>query len=179
MDFTAITPRELFIAFFKIGIQGFGGVLPWARRVLVEERHWFTEEEFLDAWGLAQALPGGNIINLSIGFGLRCAGPLGSSAALCGLTLAPFVIMVMLGVLYTEYGEVAGVVGLLRGVAAAGAGLVVSAGLKFAISPRLRSPLAVFAIAAFILSAFVRWPLALVLLLLAPFSWWYCWRRAK
>ena len=179
MDFTSITPRELFVAFFKIGIQGFGGVLPWARRVLVEEMHWFSEEEFLDAWGLAQALPGGNIINLSIGFGLRCAGPLGSLAAFGGLTLAPFAIMVMLGVLYTRYGQVPGVDGMLRGIAAAGAGLVVSAGLKFAISPRLRSPLAVFAAAAFILSAFVRWPLAVVLLLLTPFSWWYCWRRAK
>src|SRR4029077_8471885 len=103
MDFTSITPRQLFVAFFKIGIQGFGGVLPWARRVLVEERGWFTEEEFLDAWGLAQALPGGNIINLSIGCGLRCAGPLGALAGFCGLTLAPFAIMVALGILYTRY----------------------------------------------------------------------------
>lgn len=176
---TTITRGDLFVAFFKIGIQGFGGVLPWARRVLVEERRWFTEEEFLDAWGLAQALPGGNIINLSIGFGLRCAGPLGSLAALGGLTLAPFAIMVALGILYTRYGQIQGVDAMLRGVAAAGAGLVVAAGLKFAISPRMRSPLALFAIAAFLLSAFVRVPLALVLLMLAPLSWWYCWRRTK
>jgi chromate transporter len=175
---TPISLKDLFTAFFKIGIQGFGGVLPWARRVLVDERQWFTEEEFLDAWGLAQALPGGNVINLSISFGLRHAGPMGSVAALSGLTLAPFVIMVALGILYTRYGQIQGVDGLLRGVAAAGAGLVVAAGLKFALSPRMRSPLAIFAVAGFVLSAIIKWPLALVLLVLTPFSWWYCWRRA-
>ena len=174
-----IGPRELFLAFFKIGIQGFGGVLPWARRVLVEERRWFTEEEFLDAWGLAQALPGGNIINLSIGFGLRCAGPRGALAGLCGLTLAPFAIMVVLGMLYVRYGQLPGIDGLLRGVACAGAGLVVATGLRFAVSPRMRSPLVIFAIAAFILSAWVKWPLALILLVLAPFSWLYCWSRMR
>lgn len=176
---TSIGPGDLFVAFFKIGIQGFGGVLPWARRVIVDEKHWLTEEEFLDAWGLAQALPGGNIINMSIGFGLRCAGPAGALAAFFGLTVAPFFIMVALGVLYTRFGQMQGVDGLLRGVAAAGAGLVVAAGLKFAVSPRLRSPLAIFAVAAFILSALVKWPLALVLLVLTPFCWWYCWNRAK
>ena len=175
---TPVVPRDLFLAFFKIGIQGFGGVLPWARRVLVEERKWFSEEEFLDAWGLAQALPGGNIINLSIGFGSRCAGPSGALAAFFGLTLAPFLVMAALGFLYTRFGRLPGIDGVVRGVAAAGAGLVVATGLKFTASPRMRSPLALFALAAFVLSAIVKWPLALVLLVLTPFSWWFCWRRA-
>ena len=178
-EIASIGPKDLFLAFFKIGIQGFGGVLPWARRVLVEERGWFTEEAFLDAWGLAQALPGGNIINLAIAFGLRRAGPLGALAGFCGLTLAPFAIMVALGILYTRYGRLPGVDGVLRGVACAGAGLVVAAGLRFAASPRMRSPLALFAAAAFMLSALVKWPLAMVLLVLTPLSWWYCWRRAQ
>jgi chromate transporter len=172
-----IGPRDLFLAFFKIGIQGFGGVLPWARRVLVEERKWFTEDEFLDAWGLAQALPGGNIINLSIGFGSRCAGPLGALAAFFGLTLAPFAIMVALGLLYARFGRLPEIAGVVRGVAAAGAGLVVATGLKFTASPRMRSPLALFALAAFVLSAIVKWPLALVLLVLTPLCWWFCWSR--
>jgi chromate transporter len=173
-----IGPKALFIAFFKVGIQGFGGVLPSARRVLVEETGWFTEEAFMNAWGLAQALPGGNIINLSINFGLRCAGPRGALAAFLGLTLAPLAVMIGLGILYTRYGQLPGVDGMLRGIAAAGAGLVSATGLKFAMSPRMRSPLAIFAIASFVLSALLKWPLALVLLVLAPPCWWYCWRRA-
>ena len=177
-EMTSVAPRDLFLAFFKIGIQGFGGVLPWARRVLVEERKWFSEEDFLDAWGLAQALPGGNIINLSIGFGSRCAGPLGAMAAFFGLTLAPFAIMAALGFLYARFGQLPGIDGMVRGVAAAGAGLVVATGLKFTAGPRMRSPLALFAVAAFVLSAIVRWPLALVLLVLTPLSWWFCWHRA-
>ena len=115
----------------------------------------------------------------SIGFGLRCAGLKGALAGFCGLTAAPFVIMVMLGILYVRYGQMPGIDGLLRGVACAGAGLVVATGLRFAASPRMRSPLAIFACAAFALSAWVKWPLALILLVLTPFSWWYCWRRLR
>ena len=174
-----ITSKDLFFAFFKIGIQGFGGVLPWARRVLVEERRWFTEEDFLDAWGLAQALPGGNIINLSIKFGMACTGPAGAAAGFFGLTFAPFVVMVLLGMAYTRYGHLPGIDGMLHGIGAAGAGLVSATGLKFAMSPRLRSPLAVFAVGAFVLSALLKWPLAGILLVLTPFSWWYCWERSS
>ncbi len=46
------------------------------------------------------------------------------------------------------------------------------------VGPRMRSPLALFALAAFVLSAIVKWPLALVLLVLTPLSWWFCWSRA-
>src|SRR5262245_23274075 len=35
-----VTARDLFTGFLTIGLQGFGGVLPWARRMIVEERHW-------------------------------------------------------------------------------------------------------------------------------------------
>jgi chromate transport protein ChrA len=36
----APTLRRLFAAFFGVGRSGFGGVLPWARRMLVEQRYW-------------------------------------------------------------------------------------------------------------------------------------------
>ena len=32
--------------FLKIGLSGFGGVLPFARRALVEKNQWLTEAEF-------------------------------------------------------------------------------------------------------------------------------------
>jgi len=164
----SITPFQLFIAFFQIGLQGFGGVLPWARRVLVEERQWLTPEEFLEKWSLCQALPGGNITNLSVAFGLRCAGALGAAAALSGLVFVPFLVFCLLGFLYTRYGALSQAEGLLRGVSAVGAGLVVATGLRMAASPRMRSPLALFALAAFVLTGLLRWPLLLVLGLLVP-----------
>jgi chromate transporter len=51
-------------AFFVIGVTGFGGVLPWARRVLVEQRQWLTPQQFNDLLALCQFLPGPNIINM-------------------------------------------------------------------------------------------------------------------
>src|SRR3954447_17161059 len=98
----AISPAELFVAFFKIGLQGFGGVLPWARRVLVEQRRWLSAEQFLEQWSLCQALPGGNITNLSVAFGRRCAGPAGAAAALGGLVTGPFFVYCFLGWVYVR-----------------------------------------------------------------------------
>ncbi|NBP96848.1 MAG: chromate transporter, partial [Burkholderiaceae bacterium] len=40
------SPAHLFITFTLIGLSGFGGVLPWARRTLVEQKQWLTSQEF-------------------------------------------------------------------------------------------------------------------------------------
>src|SRR6266566_9278588 len=95
-----ITRSALFLGFLEIGISGFGGVLPWARRVLVERRQWLTPAEFNDALGLGQVLPGPNVGNLSIVVGRRFHGAIGSVLAFSGLMLAPLVIVLALGVFY-------------------------------------------------------------------------------
>jgi chromate transporter len=174
-----LTPFELFVAFLQIGLQGFGGVLPWARRVLVEERRWLTSEEFLEQWSVSQALPGGNVTNLSIAFGLRRGGPLGAFAALMGLVSVPFFIMCLLGFIYTRYGKVPEVESVFRGISAVGAGLVVATGLRMAASPRMRTPLAVFALAAFVFTALLRWPLLAVLGSLLPLCMLTAWLRDR
>ena len=65
---------ELFGAFFLVGILGFGGVLPLARRTIVERRRWLSPAEFTDLLSLCQFLPGANITNLSIALGGRGTG---------------------------------------------------------------------------------------------------------
>ena len=72
---------ELFLAFAKMAVCGFGGVLAWSRRVIVQERRWLTPEEFNEQLALCQVLPGGNILNFAVMYGCRCAGVLGSLAA--------------------------------------------------------------------------------------------------
>jgi chromate transporter len=175
----SITPAQLFVAFFQIGIQGFGGVLPYARRSLVEKRRWLTPEEFLEQWSLCQALPGGNITNMSVAFGRRCAGPVGALAALVGLVCGPFVVICALGWVYTRYGALPQVESIFRGVSAVGAGLVIATGVRMAMTPRMRSSLALFAVAAFIMTALLRWPLGWVLGLLIPMCLFWVWRQAK
>lgn len=164
----AVTVAALFLAFLKMGLSGFGGVLPWARRGLVEERRWLTEQEFAETLSLCQFLPGPNIVNVSIHVGARFQGPLGSLAAVSGLMLAPCAIVIGLGVLYSRYGQIGPVRDAIGGVSAAAAGLVVAMGIKM-VKPVLRRPAAiVFCAAAFVAVGLLQWPLVLVLLVLAP-----------
>jgi chromate transporter len=87
-----------------------------------------------------------------------------------GLMCAPFVIVLTLGALFTHYGDLRAIAAAFRGISAAAAGLVVAMGLKMAASPRLRSPMAAFALAAFVGIALVRLPLGVFLLVAAPAS---------
>jgi chromate transporter len=82
------TVIELFAGFFVVGICGFGGVLPWARRMIVEQRRWLTPAEFTEMLGLCQFLPGGNIMNVTIVLGSRFRGIPGALACFLGLMTA-------------------------------------------------------------------------------------------
>src|ERR1700689_2985129 len=88
---TALAPApppslsELFIAFGTISLSGFGGVLAWARRMMVEERKWLTPEQFNETYAVCAFLPGPNIINFAVIFGLRIRGAAGSAVAVAGL----------------------------------------------------------------------------------------------
>ena len=88
----APTLPQLFAAFALISLCGFGGVLAWSRRMLVEQRRWMTGDEFNASYALCQFLPGPNVVNLSVIFGGRIRGPLGSVVALIGLIGPPFII---------------------------------------------------------------------------------------
>ena len=171
--------RELFAGFLSIGIAGFGGVLPWARRMLVETRHWLTPREFTDVLGLCQFLPGPNIVNVAVAVGGRFGGARGALAALAGLLVAPFAVVVALGALYTAYGHVPAVASAFRGVAAVAAGLVVAMALKMMRAGVTRLGAGVVAGLAFGGIALARLPLVLVLAVLAPLSVLAVWRSVR
>ena len=171
----------LFVAFLTVSLSGFGGVLPWARRMIVEQRRWMTADEFNDAYALCNFLPGPNIVNFSVVFGSRFRGPAGALVALTGLLGPPVAIVLVLGTLYARFGDVAFVRGFLAGIAPAAAGLMIATALKMA-EPMLRrgaGPAPVIVVAAIIAIGVMRWPMLWVLLVLVPLSivlaWW--WRR--
>ena len=62
------TVGELFLdASFEIGVSAaFGGVGPWARRIIVEEERWLDDREYAELLGLCQVLPGPNVGNVSV-----------------------------------------------------------------------------------------------------------------
>src|SRR5260370_9878606 len=102
----APTKRGLFLGFLMIGLQGFGGVLPFAHRMLVEQRRWLSEREFIEVLSLSQFLPGPNIVNVSIIVGSRFRGASGSLAAVLGLMLMPFLIVLALAALYAQFATI-------------------------------------------------------------------------
>src|SRR5437763_3022301 len=124
------TLLQVFIAFSVISLSGFGGVLYWSRRMMVEERKWLTAEEFNEAYALCNFLPGPNIVNFSVVFGRRIAGTLGALVALVGLLGPPFAIVTFFGILYAHYGTIESLQRMFGGVAAAAAGLTLSTSIK-------------------------------------------------
>ncbi|MBS0337054.1 MAG: chromate transporter [Proteobacteria bacterium] len=164
------SPGELFYAFMKLGLQGFGGVLPVARHTLVDSYRWLSMDEFTDIVSRCQALPGPNIVNVSICIGARHFGARGALAACGGILAVPFVMVLMLGVLYSGYAQLPAVAAALRGVSAVAAGLIIATALRMAGSKRLRSWRAAFGIAAFAAVSVLRLPLALVLAVAVPLS---------
>ncbi|AEK61792.1 chromate transporter [Collimonas fungivorans] len=171
-DLTPAAPstRELFFGFLTLGLIGFGGVLPLARRMIVEQRRWLNPVQFTDMLGLCQFLPGGNIINLSVAIGLHFRGVGGALASLLGLILAPSAIVIGLGVVYQRFQDNPSVQHLFAGLAAAASGLLISMALKMLV-PILKKPLPLFIASLFFISiALLRLPLLPTMLVLAPLS---------
>lgn len=172
------TPLELLVGFTVIAACGFGGVLAWSRRVIVQKRKWLTAEEFNEQLALCQILPGGNILNFAVMYGCRCAGALGSLAALVGLLGPPVILMIVAGALYRRYGDWPALHGVFAGLAAAAAGILISASVQMGIASirgRLR-PGHLVALATFVAAGVLRLPLLGVIAVMAPISialaWW-------
>lgn len=168
------TPRRISLweiawGFNQISIYSFGGGLSaWSRRVVVEDKQWMTDEEFLSALTLCRIMPGANQVNLAVYVGTRLRGAPGSVAAVVGLTLIPAIIATTLGFFYFRYHTVPQMQDVLRGMAAAATGLALSMGLKTG-GKFLKDPIAlVFGVLAFIGAGLLHWPLLGVLAMLAP-----------
>lgn len=172
------TTREIFLSFLSVGISGFGGVLPYARRQLVDVKRWITDAEMTELLSLAQLLPGPNIVNVAIMLGTRFRGAAGAAAGVLGLTLVPLALFLALGAIYQQFAEVPWLKGAFAGVGAAAAGLVLSVGIRFAHALEPRAWVIALGAAGFLAIVFAHLPLPLVVLVLAPLGVLIAWRRA-
>jgi chromate transporter len=170
---------DLFVAFALVSLCGFGGVLAWSRRMLVEQRGWMTADEFNEAYALCQFLPGPNVVNLSVVFGRRIRGVPGAAVALLGLLGPPFVIVTLIAAAYAQWGEIAALQRMLLGVAAAAVGLILGTCAKMAL-PLFKDRLGLaplVALATFVSIGVLRWPLYGALAVLVPLSIAIAWVR--
>jgi chromate transporter len=160
----------LFGAFLKVSMYGFGGPIVWARRIIVEERGWLGDAEFADILSFCQFLPGPNIVSVTVCIGARFRGPAGALAALAGFILIPWTVGFALGGLLLSYAQAAVLQGILRGIAAAAAGLIIATGIRLLMPHRQRPVALAFAALAFAGLAVLRLPLLVVVLGLVPLS---------
>jgi chromate transporter len=121
---------ELFLGFLSIGGRSFGGVMPLAYRMMVEERRWLSAADFTETVGLCQFLPGPNVGNASVVLGRRWFGWRGSIVAFLGLIAVPFAWVLALAAFYSDYASVPAVRAAVMGVGAAGAGLFIGTAVK-------------------------------------------------
>jgi len=156
--------RALFLGFSSVGLSGFGGVLPFARRMLVEEKRWMTPDEFNTQLGLCQFLPGPNVINLAVVVGKRYQGALGAIVAPVGLLAAPLAIVLLLALLYDAYGSLPLAQGMLRGIAAVGCGLLFAMAWRMGAAIRDQRYFLPFTVMVVAAIAWLRWPMPAVML---------------
>lgn len=163
--------KELFKGFMKLGLIGFGGVLPLAQRMIVEEQKWLSIEQFTNLLGVCQILPGGNIINMAVAIGYEFQGIKGAISSVVGLITAPTIIVVMIYQLYTQFQSIPTIKHMIEGLAAAAAGLLFAMGLKM-LKPIIKSYMTFLTITlTFVFMLFFKIPLALTLIILVSMNW--------
>ncbi|WP_024506704.1 chromate transporter [Bradyrhizobium sp. ARR65] len=162
----------LSFAFAKMSLAGFGGVLPFARRAIVEEHRWMTADEFNETFALCHFLPGPNIVNLSFVFGSRFRGFVGGVAAFAGLVAPPMVLVMALAALYAHYGDIPALRRVLAGISGAAIGLLVATVFRMLMPLIKRRDVAavLLMVAVFVAIGLGRLPLQLVLLVAVPIS---------
>lgn len=174
---------ELFFAFNRLALQGFGGVLPVAQRELVERKRWLTKDQFVEMLAISQVLPGPNIVNLALMFGDRMFGVRGAMAALGGMLLAPLVVVLALAALYSHLTQYPVATGALRGMGAVASGLIISTALKL-LSTLRRNIMGFglcigFAAVTVLTTAWLRVPLIWVILGLGSLAVALAWTMLK
>jgi chromate transporter len=162
----------LFLAFARMSLAGFGGVLVFARQAIVEQHRWMTADEFNETFALCHFLPGPNIVNLSMVFGARLRGIAGGIAAFAGLLLPPTLIMTVLAIIYARFGDVDVLRRILAGISGAAVGLLIAVVFRMMtpLLKRLDALALILMLGVFLAIGVLRLPLQAVLLVAIPVS---------
>jgi chromate transporter len=128
--------KNLIYYFLKLGTIGFGGpvaLVGYMHRDLVEKNNWISEEDYKEGLALAQLAPGPLAAQLSIYLGFVHYRVLG--ATLCGLAfvLPSFFMVVVLGMIYKQFGGLAWMQAVFYGVGAAVIGIIIMSSYKLTI----------------------------------------------
>src|SRR5690625_2409758 len=111
--------KDLFIAFFRAGMLGYGGglsAIPLMQKEVVERYKWMDDDEFSDILALANTLPGPINTKLSGYIGWRLKGFWGMVNCVCATVLPTAFLMIMLLTVLNAYKDKPWVEGMSKGV---------------------------------------------------------------
>lgn len=144
----------------KIGLTSFGGgVSGWMMRMVVHERGWMTEPEFLTGLALCQVFPGVNVLNLSIWLGYKLHGGAGALVGALCMLVPPGLVLIALGAGFSHLAGVPTIHAALTGVAAAGVGLTGAMGVRATRRSATGVAPILLVVATFTAVALLHWPL--------------------
>ena len=125
--------RQLFRAFFRVGILTFGGgyaMLPILRREVVENQPWCTDEELANYYAVGQCTPGIIAVNTATFVGYKLLGVPGAILATFSVTLPSFLIILLIAAVLQNFADYAVVKNAFAGIRVAVVALVLNAVLK-------------------------------------------------
>lgn len=111
--------REVAAVFFRLGLTAFGGPaahMGMFHTELVVRRKWVTPEHFLDLIGVVNMIPGPNSTEMAIHLGYLRAGWRGLLAAGICFIMPAFVMVLVLALLYVQFGTTPAIGSLLYGI---------------------------------------------------------------
>ena len=171
---------DLFVGMLQVALSAFGGGLSaWSQRIVVNDRRWMSNEQFLTGLTVARLFPGPNQINMAVYIGTEFHGLVGALVALAGMLLVPFSLLMVLGFLYFQLHEIPAVDRLLAGVVAAAAGMALSMGFRI-LNQYWRDGVAlVLAAAVFVALDLFHLRLIPVVLVSGPLAMAWYWPRTR
>lgn len=134
----------LIVYFARLGSWGFGGPIAlcgYMHRDLVEERRWYTEEEYQQGLAIAQTMPGPLAAQLAMWLGYLERGSAGALAVTLPFVVPPFLIVTAVAIVYAEYQGLPIVQDLFFGVAPAVMAIVAIAAYKLGRSTNKSDPM--------------------------------------
>ena len=123
----------LFITMFKVGLFTFGGgyaMIAVIEREITEKKKWLNHDEFLDVVAIAESTPGPLAVNISTFVGYKKGGVLGAIFSTLGVILPSFIIIFIISLFFDAFLELQFVGYAFKGIQAAVAFLILSAGIR-------------------------------------------------
>src|SRR5690625_3006649 len=111
--------KDLFIAFFRAGMLGYGGglsAIPLMHREVVKLYKWMDDEEFADILALANTLPGPINTKLSGYIGYRLGGIIGLLNCIIATVAPTAILMTLLLTVLNTFKDYPFVQGMAKGV---------------------------------------------------------------